>query len=316
MLKINKRIKRITAALLAAILLILPGCDNESLLSDLAPAGSTTLRLGTKGIAVNPSALDIDWEVYVKTLRLIGFQEGKQVVNYLINDLADYEVKGTAPDTYIEIPLNESIGATIKRGTLNLYAVANEEVAGFTDNPFSKDITASKLEALSVEAKNSYSAPNADNPFLMSAQVNTTLLAEENSINVELVRTVGKVELASVKLENQTEVKEITYSLSATGNVYATYPLFTGTGTGTIALANATATNAPLYLSETAANAVTITVSVIYDGKEYKGSFSDKQIIRNRCIQINATILKPQNCLQLNVSVAPWEVKDLTPEYK
>lgn len=316
MLKINKRIKRITAALLAAILFILLGCDNESLLSDPAPAGSTTLRLSTKGIAVNPSALGIDWEIYVKTLRLIGFQEGKQVVNYRINDLTDYEVKGAAPDTYIEIPLNESTGATIKRGTLNLYAVANEEVANFTDNPFSKDITASKLEALSVTAKDSYSAPGANNPFLMSAQVNTTLLAEENSINVELVRTLGKVELASVKLENQTEVKEITYSLSATGNVYATYPLFTGTGTGTIALANATATNAPLYLSETAANAVTITVSVIYDGKEYKGSFSDKQIIRNRCIQINATILKPQNCLQLNVSVAPWEVKDLTPEYK
>lgn len=316
MLKINKRIKWITAALLAAILLILPGCDNESLLSDLAPAGSTTLHLSTKGIAVNSSAPDIDWEVYVKTLRLIGFQEGKQVVNYLINDLVDYEVKGTAPNTYIEIPLNESTGATIKRGKLNLYAVANEEVANFTDNPFSKDITASELEALTVTAKDSYSAPDANNPFLMSAQVNTTLLAEENSINVELVRTVGKVELASVKLENQTEVKEITYSLSATGNVYATYPLFTGTGTGTIALANATATNAPLYLSETAANAVTITVSVIYDGKEYKGSFSDEQIIRNRCIQINATILKPQNCLQLNVSVAPWEVKDLTPEYK
>ena len=227
MLKINKRIKRITAALLAAILFILLGCDNESLLSDPAPAGSTTLRLSTKGIAVNPSALGIDWEIYVKTLRLIGFQEGKQVVNYRINDLTDYEVKGAAPDTYIEIPLNESTGATIKRGTLNLYAVANEEVANFTDNPFSKDITASKLEALSVTAKDSYSAPGANNPFLMSAQVNTTLLAEENSINVELVRTLGKVELASVKLENQTEVKEITYSLSATGNVYATYPLFT-----------------------------------------------------------------------------------------
>lgn len=317
MLKINKRIKRITAALLAAILFILLGCDNESLLSDPAPAGSTTLRLSTKGIAVNPSAPGIDWEIYVKTLRLIGFQEGKQVVNYLINGLTDYEVKGAAPDTYIEIPLNESTGATIKRGTLNLYAVANEEVANFTDNPFSKDITASEFEALSVTAKDSYSAPDANNPFLMSAQVNTTLLAEENSINVELVRTVGKVELASVKLENQTEVKEITYSLSATGNVYATYPLFTGTGTGTIALANATATNAPLYLSETAANAVTITVSVIYDGKEYKGSFSDEQIIRNRCIQINATIKQAEenNCLLLESTIQNWIPKELKPEY-
>ena len=318
MLKINKRIKWITATLLAVILLILPGCDKESLLSDSAPAGSTTLRLSTKGIVVNPSASDTDWEVYVKTLRLIGFQEGKLVVNHKINDLTNYKVEGTDPDTYIEIPLDESTGATIKRGELDLYAVANEEVGDFPDNTFSKDITAEELEALMVKAKDSYSAPDAATPFLMSAKVNTTLLAEENSIKVELVRTVGKVELTSVKLENQTEVKEqITYSLSASGNVYETYPLFTGTGTETIALANATATNAPLYLSEAAANAVTIEVVVTYDGNEYKGSFSDKQIIRNKCIQINATIKQAEEnkCLLLESTIQNWILKELKPEY-
>lgn len=321
MLKINKRIKRITAALLAAILFILLGCDNESLLSDPAPAGSTTLRLSTKGIAVPPSVPGIDWEIYVKTLRLIGFQEGKQVVNYRINDFTNYEVKGAAPDTYIEIPLNESTRATIKRGTLNLYAVANEEVANFTDNSFSKDITASKLEALSVIAKDSYSAPDANKPFLMSAQVNTTLLAEENSINVKLVRTLGKVELASVKISDGTDgeaadVINYTYTLSATGNVYATYPLFNGTGEGTTTL-KGTATNKPLYLSESKINAVTISVHVTTnDGKTYIGTLSNEQITRNNCIQINATILKPQDCLQLDVAITPWDPKDIEIEYQ
>lgn len=321
MLKINKRIKWIMATLLAAILLILPGCDNESPLDTLV--GSTTLRLSMKGIMVNPdpNIQDVDWEVYVKTLRLIGFQEGKQVVNHKINNLSSYKVQGTAPDTYIEIPLNENIEAAIKKGTLNLFAVANEEDANFTDNTFPDNITAQQLEALEVTAKASYNAPDADNPFLMSAQINTTLVVEESSIDVKLVRTVGKVELHSVKLEDQTEVKDnvTSYSLSATGNVYVTYPLFTGTGTGTgaIALNNATATDTPLYLSEAAANTVTIEVAVTYDGKEYKGSFSDEQIIRNRCIQINATIKQAEenNCLLLESTIQNWIPKELKPEY-
>lgn len=322
MTDINKRLNWISA-LMAGILLVLPGCDSESMLDTPAPAGSTVLRIGTKGIVVDPETGTPNYEEYVKTLRLIGFQEGKQVLNHPIDNLAGYEVKGTDPDTYIEIPLNQSTDASIQRGTLDLYAVANEDAGEFVDNTFWDAIEENKLKSLMITAQGSYSAPDKDYPFLMSAETHPTLLEAENNINIELVRTVGKVELASVKVTDgtsETPLENYTYTLSASGKVLGTYPLFLGgtSGTGEKEL-SMTPTGSPLYLSDSADNAVTITVSVTPTNgeKSYTGTLTAK-IERNKCIQINATItqVEEEKCLLLQSTITNWIGKELKPEYK
>ena len=322
MTDINKRLNWISA-LMVGILLMLPGCDSESMLDTPAPAGSTVLRIGTKGIVVNPGTGTPNYEEYVKTLRLIGFQEGKQVVNHQITDLTSYEVQGTAPNTYIEILLNQSTGASIHRGTLDLYAVANENAGEFVDNTPLDAIEESELKSLMITAQDSYSAPGKDSPFLMSAETHPTLLEAENNINIELVRTVGKVELASVKVKEgtgETSLENYTYTLSASGTVLGTYPLFLGGTPGTDEKElNVTSTGSPLYLSESAESAVKISVTVTYDGKEYKGTLDPSvQIERNKCIQINATItqVEEEKCLLLQSTIKDWIGKELKPEYK
>lgn len=317
MLDRNKRTKWIPA-LLAGILLILPGCVQEEL-TPPTPDSSATLRLSTKGITVNPDDTNADLEEYVKTLRLIGFQEGQQVVNHQITDWTGYTVQGEDPNTYIEIPLDESIGATIKRGVLDLYAVANEP-ENYVDNlTIDASTTQSEVESLRVLGEASNIVPSKENPFLMSAHVNTTLLQEENTIDVDLIRTAGKVELTSVKKdEEDTNLSGYSYTLSASGNVYQTYPLFAGTGAEVQKLDdNITVTDSPLYLSESTANAVTIEVSVTPQGETtpYKGSLA-VQIKRNTCIQLQATISETANCLLLTPVVIPWEAVVLPPTYE
>ena len=260
------------AAMFAAVLMFLSGCIKESPVDDYLPAGSTVLRISTKGIDVDPGA-DTDYEVYVKTLRLIGFQEGKVVLNEVIDDFTDYlPVKGSGDDTYIEISLKDDLNATIKRGELDLYAVANEEAGELGDATF-ENKTQSDLEGISVTVKDSYPAPNADNPFLMSAYVNTTLFAQENEIEIELVRTVGKVMLEKVTLvdgANSTTLGEndYNYTLEASGNIYESYPLFDGTNTASSKSTNLSSKDAPLYLSESNGE-VDIKVSVEYNGTTY-----------------------------------------------
>lgn len=312
------------AAMFAAVLMFLPGCIKKSPVDDYLPAGSTVLRISTKGIAVDPEASNVDWEVYVKTLRLIGFQEGKVVFNEYFDVLSGFDVKtDTKGDTYIEIQLDEP-DIHIKRGTIDLYAVANEVVAGWTVNPLSdENITQDGLKSISVEAKNKYDAPsNSNPPFLMSAHVNTTLVAQENEIDIKLVRTVGKVMLESVTLVDGTSSttlseNEYNYTLGASGSVYASYPLFEGTagqGTEDVTISPEAA---PFYISESG-NTVNITVTVTYDGTQYSGTLNSQQITRNHCLQINGIITKEEEvpCLQFDVTVLPWTEQEIDVSYE
>ena len=99
-----------------------------------------------------------------------------------------------------------------------------------------------------------------------------------------------------------------------------TYPLFLGgtSGTGEKEL-SMTPTGSPLYLSDSADNAVTITVSVTPTNgeKSYTGTLTAK-IERNICIQINATStqVEEEKCLLLQSTITNWIGKELKPEYK
>lgn len=327
----NKYMKWV-AAMFAAVLMFLPGCIKESPVDDYLPAGSTVLRISTKGIAVDSEASNVDWEVYVKTLRLIGFQEGNKVLDAVINFedesvMKKYPVLGTGEKAYIEIPLKD-LGATIKRGTLDLYAVANEEAGELAGDKSLDNISSmSELEGLMVTDNNPYPAPSAENPFLMSAHVNTTLIAPDNNkITIELRRTVGKVMLESVTFDDGTNKRildksEYNYTLEASGNIYESYPLFEGTNKASSKLTNLSSKNAPLYLSESNGE-LDIKVSVEYNGTTYVNKEDidkiNEIITRNKCVNIKATINKKDetSCLQLDISVAEWEAVPLNPSYE
>lgn len=284
------------------------GCSEEHLPDLPDRAGTTLLRIQTKGIVINPVPSDDRMDEYVKTLRLIGYQEGQPVLNQQLSDWSGYEVKNPGPDSYIEIPMETLQGATLQRGSLDLYAVANEQQSLSLDN-----IAQEKLKQQMVEASSVNNRPTQDNPLLMSAEVHPTLLQEKNEIKINLVRSVGKVELTEVTQEGQL-LTGYSYQLQAEGDVYARYPLFGKVADMGTKFVSITSKDVPLFLS--VASALTLTVTVTHDGNTYRGFLTDVSITRNKSIRLHAQISKKDQCLLLQSTLVDWTPVELNPDFQ
>lgn len=312
--------------------------DEQSLLSPASGDTSTTLRIQTKGLVIDPNADPTlaELEGYVKTLRIFFFNKDGQNEGYMwySNDLSEETLyKEGESDAYITIALDEENSFT--PGNYEVYAVANEtaglfdglelteEANGFT--PLDSKVTVKDIQDITftVSEPPTSLTPTVDAPILMSATEEEAILDGNNNMIIELKRTVGKVELASVTLKKGTEetsLENYTYTLSASGTVLGTFPLFDGGTPGTdkknLSVAS---TSLPLYLSESAESAVEISVTVNYDSQSYTGKLSSPvQIVRNNCIQLNAIItqVEEENCLLLQSSIAGWTSEELKPEYE
>ncbi|WP_455621132.1 hypothetical protein [Parabacteroides sp.] len=315
--------------LLAGLLLTLPACNTELPISDGDDTTSTSvLRISTKGINVDGS----NPEEYVKTLRLIVFQDGAVKYNGLYTDteLQGFDEIDINNDKYLIVPIEKKI----KKGMVTIYAIANESGNNVeTINDLNSVDNAASLEKTSITANGApYDAPTENAPFLMTAKTETLVATDEATININLVRALAKVELASVTVEGVNN-PTYSYSLSANADFYASYPLFKDMGTATTATQKAfKSSSLPLFLPESSGNAE-ITVSVTYEGKPYSASFSlsdidelnhpETRIIRNDCIRITATII-PQNCLLLDIKPLVegpdgswgWGAVDLGPTFE
>ena len=299
----------------ALCLLGFAGCSEEDMPVKDSKDGAVVLRL-EGDIAVDASTTD--FEKYVKTLRLIGVDDdGTVAFNHPLNDLSTYDVKGQDPYKYIEIPLEGE--NALPSGAYTIYSVANEEVESLS----LANISASDLTSKMITAKSSYNTPSADNPILMSA-INEDVLIDPNNqsttIEIGLVRVLAKIEFGKVTKKGTTEdVSVSSHTLTVSGDVLGSYPLFEGgtAGSGTTALSNITSAEGPIYLSESGTDAVTVNLSVEVEGKTYSAVEALKLTLeRNHCYTINGTIDEQAQCLLLNISVAPWEVVPLSPTYE
>ncbi|WP_455622997.1 hypothetical protein [Parabacteroides sp.] len=340
-LDIDRR-KKALPLFLIGILLWLAACDSEWPIQQQDPSASSILRISMKGIVTElPDPLDNEKaEQYVKTLRLIGFQDDRLVGNWMIeeDELKRYHLDD---DPYIEIPLHDLENASFKRGILDLYAVANEEVE--TNNGLSTLGSINSKDNLSLlmiggSVRNGLATgadPGLFSPFLMSASRSYPLLEQENEIEIELERLLAKVDLTKVYIPAEeasggdkvlTALEQYTYKLSikideTEQSVYEYYPLFDGTATGTKQLTAMETENAPLYLSEAETVAVTVSVTLTGDdAKTYEETCVLSPISRNQYIGITGKIISSEDpaerCLLLQVGAESWNGNFVEIEYK
>lgn len=286
----------------ALCLLGFAGCSEEDMPVKDSKDGAVVLRLEGDIVVKEPTAT-ADCEEYVKSLRLIGVSgDGTVAFNCFLDeeDLSGLEVQGTAPYEYIEIPLEGE--NALPSGAYTIYSVANEDVENLSlENPTALP------SIIMIQAKESYSAPTAETPFLMSA-INKDIIdpRSDNRIDIGLVRVLAKIGVGTIK-QGEEEVTDYSYTISVNGNVYQSYPLFEGTGSGTTAI-DIDSNNAPVYLSESGSD-LEVSLSVTIGGKTYTGVCNEDIIPkRNTFYQLNGTIDEQTQCLLLNISVANWEV--------
>lgn len=309
---------RSRAALTLALFMGLSSCS--LIYDDIDPEqakGDVMLKVDARGIVVDPSDANYDVEEYVKTLRLIGVADGVQAFNVELNDLSGYEVQGTEPNTYIEIPLEGE--DALPAGAYTIYAVANEEA-----------VTGLSLDALPSVTVPAYTTGTAPSLFLMS-DVTPAVIDPRNTdteISIELVRTLAKIRCGGIYQKTEDGGKgdplEATYTMTVSGSLYDNYPLFKGgtASSSTSSFTDITRTDAtPVYLSESGDNAVTISISATIDGKTYTSQDNSwtLKLERNHDYEVCGLIEKTEEatCLQLNIDIKDWEVnEELKPSYE
>ena len=188
----------------------LTSCIYDSVLEETDMSGKSTLSITMRGITTtDPSTSGGSYDDYVKTLRVIGYDNAGNVVcnqKYSGTDLGT--VEGTAPNTYIEI--TQTLEDTFQGGVCDFYFIANEEEY-FVYN--SQTTTKQKLSAfLGDNAKNA--PPKVDlssciiafdaesgltpgYPILMTVHSTSQFLKPGNNEmgSIQLVRCVAKVQL-------------------------------------------------------------------------------------------------------------------------
>ena len=301
---------RSRAALTLALLMGLSSCS--LIYDDIDPEqakGDAVLKIALAANTITVS--ETNNEDYVETLHLIGINsEGVKEIDEPI-DMTRATIETEGDDTYAIVPLDE-----IPVGSYDIYAIANQGSLTLAD-----DITSTSVTA--------YTSGDKPTTFLMS-DVTPAVIDPRNTnneISIELVRTLAKIRCGGIYQKTEDGGKgdplEATYTMTVSGSLYDNYPLFKGgtASSSTSSFTDITRTDAtPVYLSESGDNAVTISISATIDGKTYTSQDNSwtLKLERNHDYEVCGLIEKTEEatCLQLNISVAPWEVTELKPSYE
>lgn len=237
--------------LLACLMAGTAGCSSDTSEGDdgnISQDGGTYMTVITRGIATALSDDGSNYDDYVKTLRIIVFDESG---NMLLNKRWGTDPKlpdpiGEGDDAYIEI--TESIGKG--GGKYSFYFIANEEEYRTmeTNNPYLTDqisgtVTKDNLASIKIGFNNSaVNGTESKRPILMTAVVSDVIISagKVNKVGiVELIRTLAKIQLKvknlsdqSIAISNVKITDQIPYSFSLLEN-----PDYRATGeTGEISL--------------------------------------------------------------------------------
>lgn len=203
----NKIYRRLLAPVLACLVLALAGCSQDATEAEApsSPTGGTYLTIVTRGINTTD---DTQYEDYVKTLRVIIFDDaGNSIANLFLQNTDDDttdEIPDHTPQTgdKTEVLLDKNIGQ-ISSGTYTFYCIANETGYLNADSKslstildVDKNISEEDLDGMQVKFTENDIRKPTDKYMLMSTKQNFLIRAgETNSITIVLDRALAKAQL-------------------------------------------------------------------------------------------------------------------------
>lgn len=211
------------------------GCSNESSMEEEDTSGKSTLSIMVRGITITPGTDD-----YVKTLRVIGYDNAENVVcnqKWNENDLQG-KLEGTGDDACIKI--TQTLREAFAGGVCEFYFVANEDGYSVYNSQTTPKQTLSAFLGDNAEnapqkvdlssciiAFDAESGLTPGYPILMTVHSTSQYLKPgDNSMGtIQLVRCLAKLQLKV----NQEEVENVTISNVKLTDKYAdSYSLWDG----------------------------------------------------------------------------------------
>ncbi len=226
---------------LLTILLIggIYGCSNEQAMEEGNISGKSTLSIMVRGITTAEPSTGGSYDDYVKTLRVIGYDDAGTVIcneKYEADELG--EVKENEGDTYIEI--TQDLEDAFQGGVCDFYFIANEnyyyvydtgqKLSEFLENA---NLTKSDLEECNIAfGEEGNLVP--DYPILMTVHSTPHFLKLEDNVieGISLIRCLARIQLKISK--DQSVANALTASnVTLKGTYPDSYSLWnTGTYTG------------------------------------------------------------------------------------
>lgn len=312
----------------------LTSCIYDSVLEEEATYGKTSLVVTVRSITTNSDNATTYYDEYVKTLRIIGFDESGNLVCNGFYDQLDQVTNAASIEITQELQ-------NFQGGTCRLYFIANEENYTTTSNTtltnFFTDensvLTEQNLTDCIISASGTNDKWETD-LILMTAQTSAYIQSgktEQNIGTIELVRCVAKVQLQIV---NETESASITGTPTLSGSYpksyslldVGTYTSWTGDNSYSVELKEK-ADDKTLYTSQeiyfperlftpdanTEANALKFSFTL--NDKPYTAAVADEtgtdfNIRRNTHYTVIAT-LKKKETVTFNVMVNAWGEKTM-----
>lgn len=201
----------------------LTSCIYDSVLEETDMSGKSTLSITMRGITTtDPSTTGGNYDDYVKTLRVIGYDNAGNVVcneKYAGKQLGDVK-KDDKGETYIEITQKLQ---NFPGGSSNFYFIANEEGYNIyettTSTSLSSCLESNELTEEQLKGCIIASTPDTEDwskkPILMIANPSAQYIKPGNDIkiaDVELVRCIAKVQLIVQKDKEIPEDAVVTIS--------------------------------------------------------------------------------------------------------
>lgn len=308
----------------------LTSCIYDSVLEEEATYGKTSLVVTVRSITTNSDNATTYYDEYVKTLRIIGFDESGNLVCNGFYDQLDQVTNAASIEITQELQ-------NFQGGTCRLYFIANEENYTTTSNTtltnFFTDensvLTEQNLTDCIISASGTNDKWETD-PILMTAQTSAYIQSgktEQNIGTIELVRCVAKVQLQIV---DETGSASITGTPALSGSYPDSYSLLdVGTYTSwtgeegnysvnlTMTQEGSTYTSQEIYFPERLfAQGENIEVNALkfsftLNDKPYTAAVADVtgtdfNIRRNTHYTVIATLSSAPFDVTFNIEVVPW----------
>lgn len=182
----------------------LTSCIYDSVLEEEDTSGKSTLSITMRGITTtDPSTTGGNYDDYVKTLRVIGFDASGSVVCNELHEGTDFAIINDA------LNITQTMEDTFQGGVCDFYFIANEDwYSVYNNSPGDLSTFLSSISSKSELEDCMLATPEdletlGSSPILMTTSVRSTLKPGDNTINnIELVRCFAKAQLL-LKVESE-----------------------------------------------------------------------------------------------------------------
>jgi hypothetical protein len=324
------------------------GCKSDQATIEEAQTQKNSLVLTARGVTVTEPTGDNNYDTYIKTLRIIGFDANENVICNKMHQGDELKVV----DNGNAIEINQLLEESFSGGNCTFYFIANEE--GYSIQPsgtlsqfLGTDIeSAPTKEALSTciisfDSPSQNKAPGSY-PILMTASSTNAIKQGQNQIKtIHLIRCLAKMQLKVLKDDAYTNDIEVN-NVKLQGTYPTSYSLFDtrdyknyGTAPFSTELTNTDITTPftgkTLYFPEMLVeNATTdnnlrfsfsLTAEGVTDNYEINigagnsDEVTDYNIYRNHWFRTTVNFGGWQNLINIKYSVADWFKKDINLDF-